>query len=26
LYYLEHIEDEEFFIRSNLNSPNFKIL
>ena len=26
LYYLEHIRDEEFIIRSNLDAPNFKIL
>jgi oligopeptidase B len=26
LYYLEHIKDEEFIIRSNLDAPNFKIL
>ena len=26
LYYLEHIKDEEFVIRSNLDAPNFKIL
>ena len=26
LYYIEHIKDKEFFIRTNLNSPNFKIL
>ena len=26
LYYLEHIKNEEFIIRSNMDAPNFKIL
>lgn len=26
LYYLEHIKNEEFIVRSNKNAPNFKIL
>ena len=25
LYYLEHIEDENFFVRTNLDAPNFKV-
>ena len=25
LYYLEHIEEENFFVRTNLNAPNFKV-
>ncbi len=26
LYYLEHLHNESFFVRSNLDAPNFKIL
>jgi oligopeptidase B len=26
LYYLEHLYNESFFVRSNLDAPNFKIL
>ena len=26
LYYLEHIKNEEFIVRSNKNAPNFKVL
>ena len=26
LYYLEHINDESFYVRTNKNAPNFKIL
>ena len=26
LYYLEHVKNEEFIIRSNMDAPNFKIL
>ena len=25
LYYLEHIEEENFFVRTNLDAPNFKV-
>ena len=26
LYYLEHINDENFFVRTNFNAPNFKVI
>ena len=26
LYYLEHLYNESFFVRSNLDAPNFKIV